>query len=212
MEGYWESSINETKPLTPSFSKIDYSESFRSRTAVSFRFHPQRNLNMLYAPSIPLAFSRPVKIMSDLVNGKPADVTSVTITPMVRAGETYEVVSMIASPTVLQLQQAGTIYPEWTDKYLQLPSDLPRSIRELADQITVGLDNPYDKAEAVHNVAAGKHRIQIRAASRPTGERPHRMDAVRSKAGFLQLLRDCRSTDAAPPGHPRPLGSRLRSG
>src|SRR5574340_416071 len=149
VEGYWESSINETKPLTPTFSKIDYSESFRSRTAVSFRFHPQRNLNMLYAPSIPLAFSRSVKIMPDLVDGKTADVTSVTISPMVRAGETYEVVSMIASPTVLQLQQAGTIYPEWTDKYLQLPADLPQSIRDLAEEITVGLDTPYDKAEAV---------------------------------------------------------------
>lgn len=147
--GYWESTINETLSLAPSFTKIEYAESFRSRTAIRFRFYPQRNLNMLYAPSMPLAFSRPVKIMPDLMGEEPADVTSVTISPMVRAGETYEMVSMIASPTVLQLQQAGTIYPEWTDKYLQLPDDMPQSIRDLAEEITAGLENPYDQAVAV---------------------------------------------------------------
>lgn len=149
VDGYWESSITETKPLSPGYKKIEYSETIRSRTAVNFRFHPNRNLNMLYAPSMPLSFSRSVKIMEDTLKGEPVDVTSVVISPMVRAGETYEAVSLIASPTELQLQQAGTLYPEWTDKYLQLPDDLPQSIRDLADQITTGLDNPYDQAKAV---------------------------------------------------------------
>jgi len=48
------------------------------------------------------------------------------------------------------LREAGNEYPEWvTAKYLQLPDDLPQSIRDLANDITAEGGTPYDKAGAI---------------------------------------------------------------
>jgi transglutaminase-like putative cysteine protease len=52
--------------------------------------------------------------------------------------------------TINQLREAGTEYPEWvTDHYLQIPEEVTPRTRELARQITAGLDNPYDITQAV---------------------------------------------------------------
>lgn len=69
-----------------------------------------------------------------------------------RAGETFSARSRISNPSILQLRQAGEDYPEWvTDRYLQLPADLSPRVAELAAEITVGAETPYDKAAAITN-------------------------------------------------------------
>ena len=48
------------------------------------------------------------------------------------------------------LREADTGYPSWvTDRYLQLTPNFPTKVKELAEEITIGQDNPYDKAEAI---------------------------------------------------------------
>jgi hypothetical protein len=47
------------------------------------------------------------------------------------------------------LRQAGDSYPAWTERYLQLPDDLPRRVHDLAQEVTAGLDNDYDRAAAI---------------------------------------------------------------
>jgi transglutaminase-like putative cysteine protease len=65
-------------------------------------------------------------------------------------GEQYEVTASLINPSIQQLQDAGTEYPQWvTDRYLQLPEDFSPRISELASQITQELVTPYDKATAI---------------------------------------------------------------
>ena len=48
------------------------------------------------------------------------------------------------------LREANTDYPSWvTDRYLQLTPNFPGKVRDLAEELTVGQDNPYDMAEAI---------------------------------------------------------------
>ncbi|MCS7251705.1 MAG: DUF3488 and transglutaminase-like domain-containing protein [Thermoflexus sp.] len=63
--------------------------------------------------------------------------------------ETYEVISLVPVPDIESLRRAGNVYAEWVQRYLQLPADLDPRIRRLAEQITAGHDNPYDKVAAL---------------------------------------------------------------
>lgn len=65
------------------------------------------------------------------------------------AKETYEVISLVPVPDVESLRQAGTAYPEWVQRYLQLPPNLDPRIRRLAERITAGARTPYDRAAAL---------------------------------------------------------------
>lgn len=172
VDGHWEGTLTETEWISPGYKKIEYEDPFTNRVNTSFRFHVQRNLSMLYAPTMPLTFSRSISLMSDKIDQQTVDVTAVVVDPMIRAGETYEVVSMIASPTVAQLRGARTDYPEWTQKYLQLPEDLPQSITDLADQITAGMDNPYEKTAAITGWLRENIEYSQVLPSVPTGEDP----------------------------------------
>jgi transglutaminase-like putative cysteine protease len=68
------------------------------------------------------------------------------------AGDRYEVTSLLTQAPVSWLQRAGTSYPTWvTDRYLQLPEGVPDRVKQLADEITVSFDTPYDKASAIES-------------------------------------------------------------
>ncbi len=67
-------------------------------------------------------------------------------------GDQYQVTSRISEADVQSLQTASTEYPGWvTDIYLQVPDDITPETLALAEQLTAGFDNPYDKATAVQN-------------------------------------------------------------
>ncbi len=68
----------------------------------------------------------------------------------VHPGEQYSVRSVIDAMTEIELSDAGTDYPQWVlDGYLQLPKDITPRTKGLANEIAVGLNNPYDIASAV---------------------------------------------------------------
>ncbi len=151
VNGLWQSTIKDTQPLASDTAVVSF-QRYTSRLTVGFKFYPDRNLSMLYAPAIPLTVSRKVTLQYEKENNNLVDVTVIEVDPIVRAGEVYEVVSMVAAPTVAQLRGADKPYPDWvTAKYLQLPDDLPESISQLASTITEGIDNPYDKVVAITN-------------------------------------------------------------
>jgi transglutaminase-like putative cysteine protease len=65
-------------------------------------------------------------------------------------GESYQVYSSLTEADEESLRQAGTSYPQWVaPRYLQLPDSFPERVKSLAEQITEGLDTPYDKAKAI---------------------------------------------------------------
>ncbi len=149
LDGRWYSTLDQIaghKPTDPTISHGALS----GRVPVSFRIRPERNLSMLFAPTVPTAISRPVTLIYGPAGEDAIDLVAVEIDPMLRAGELYEVNTRVAAPTVAQLKAAGTDYPEWVlDKYLQYPIQTPASIKDLALEITAGLETPYEKASAI---------------------------------------------------------------
>jgi transglutaminase-like putative cysteine protease len=68
----------------------------------------------------------------------------------IRFGQQYSVRASISTATGQDLRRAGTSYPQYiTDRYLQLPPNFPPRIRQLAQELTRGLTNNYDKAKAI---------------------------------------------------------------
>ena len=62
----------------------------------------------------------------------------------------YAMVSYVSVATDDDLRNASTNYSAFlTDHYLQLPESLPQRVRDKAADLTVGKDNPYDKAVAI---------------------------------------------------------------
>ncbi|MFN2166213.1 MAG: transglutaminase-like domain-containing protein, partial [Anaerolineae bacterium] len=68
------------------------------------------------------------------------------------AGDSYRVVSSLTEVDRDSLREASTDYPDSVvPRYLQLPDSLPERVRLLAEQITEGLETPYDKAKAIES-------------------------------------------------------------
>ncbi|MER8182578.1 DUF3488 and transglutaminase-like domain-containing protein [Kitasatospora sp. NPDC094015] len=66
-------------------------------------------------------------------------------------GLAYEVTSLDVRPTAEQLRSAAAPSKEITDRYLQLPDNLPPEVRTAALTVTAGLNNPYDRALALQS-------------------------------------------------------------
>lgn len=65
-------------------------------------------------------------------------------------GDSYMVTSLLTQAPESWLQKSGTGYPTWvTDRYLELPDTIPDRVKQLAKDITVAYDTPYDKATAI---------------------------------------------------------------
>ncbi len=67
-------------------------------------------------------------------------------------GDSYVVTTLLTQAPASWLQRASTSYPTWvTDRYLQLPEDIPDRVKQLAEEITADHETPYDKASAIES-------------------------------------------------------------
>ena len=74
----------------------------------------------------------------------------------VGAGEGYRLTSRVSLASPETLRTVGTDYPTWSlVRYTQLPDDLPRRVRDLAEALAGPEDNPYDKAKAIETHLRG---------------------------------------------------------
>ncbi len=70
--------------------------------------------------------------------------------------EAYRMTSLVSVATDDDLRGASTEYDNFlTDHYLQVPETLPDRVRDLADRLTAGSDNPLDKTLAIQNYLRG---------------------------------------------------------
>jgi transglutaminase-like putative cysteine protease len=110
----------------------------------------------LYALGQPELFSMPVRanILTDGSVDGPAKVETIAMVNSrykLKGGDSYMVISTIPSVDEAAMRQAGNELPAWTERYLQLPDDLPQRVRDLAQEVTAGYDNMYDKATAIQD-------------------------------------------------------------
>lgn len=108
----------------------------------------------IYALAQPERFSLPIKVGVSLaqVSGAEPQIESVlTVDSRYRfeSGDSYMVISSLAAVEEDAMRQAGSDYPAWAQRYLQLPDDLPQRVRDLALEVTEPYDNDYDKAMAL---------------------------------------------------------------
>ncbi|MEL7562245.1 DUF4129 domain-containing transglutaminase family protein [Dehalogenimonas sp. 4OHTPN] len=127
------------------------------------------------ADAVPLARSVVIKyrvenqVKTDLIllNGQPSslsipaasrwlpaagnsDIMALVSPRLLPAYQSYEVTARLPQVTAAELAGAGGDYPEWiTNRYLQLPNNLPPSVRLLSRQLTYGRETAYAKVQAV---------------------------------------------------------------
>jgi hypothetical protein len=110
--------------------------------------------DVILAPPQPVQVSIPVDANLSRITEDGALVTVSRMRSRVelRPGKVYGVVSAITQAPVSLLQTDKTDYPLWvTERYLQLPNDIPQRVVEVARQVTAPYDNAYDKAVAVES-------------------------------------------------------------
>ncbi len=107
----------------------------------------------LIAAPMPLQFSVPVE--AEVLEykgqvGSGEEILFAYARYVLEPGATYSVISYVLDPDAPSLRNASTDYPDWVRKYyLQLPADFPDRVRQLARDLTLAYDNPYDKAKAI---------------------------------------------------------------
>lgn len=82
----------------------------------------------------------------------PGDPSLVFPRYVLEEGTEFKVVSSLSVADEEVLDTAGTNYPSWiVPRYLQLPESLPGRVRRLAEEVTAGLETPYDKTMAIRD-------------------------------------------------------------
>jgi len=78
------------------------------------------------------------------------DVTGLKPSDRLREGDKYTVTGSVNVASVEQLQQAGTVYPEWvTDRYTGLPRTVPERVERKAREVASGAGTPFEAAVAI---------------------------------------------------------------
>jgi transglutaminase-like putative cysteine protease len=151
--GYWRSTqeIEDTK--TP--REWNYSlQNWIGRQFLTFSITPESSSQRtIFAPDIPVSASRTARVLRvNLPDLTVTDMVSLQADTPLEPGEIFSVESWISTPTVKQLLDADQNYPDWiTSRYLEVPPDLPKRIKDLAITITDGKQTQYDQVMAITN-------------------------------------------------------------
>ncbi|HNT55232.1 MAG TPA: transglutaminase domain-containing protein, partial [Anaerolineaceae bacterium] len=185
-DGQWLNTINNRLEVIPNVSSIALPP-WTLRSEGEFVFESQTNLLILYSPGLATTISRPVEVTGRELEDGALDFVAMEATPMVRPGDRYSVTASLASPTIAQLRVAGDNYPEWvTQKYLQIPADLPQSIQDLAAEITNYTDTPYEKTVAITNYLRRTIKYSETIPNPPKNADPLEWFLFEHKQGFCQ--------------------------
>jgi len=99
---------------------------------------------------------RLVSLRLERVPSELMDITALRSSRRLERSEQYTVESSVSKASVNELRAAGEDYPGWVlDRFLQLPSELPIRVRQLAEALTLGNENAYDKATAIEGFLRG---------------------------------------------------------
>lgn len=143
----WSTTPGLTRTMRfPDDFEIAYPEWENAQTA-AFTFTTEvGRMGNLYVSGMPTWISRPVETITQPVNETDEDLVALIATPLVYAGESYQVETMVSRPTASDLRRTSTDYPEWLDRYLQLPDDFSPEVAALAETFRTPDSHPYDMA------------------------------------------------------------------
>jgi transglutaminase-like putative cysteine protease len=130
------------------------------------------NTTQLYAAPEPVRVPGfAVKASISFDQGQVSSVSSIYARNALRPGNTYQIVSAVSQADPDTLRAAGAEYPDWIrDRHLQLPGTVTERTRNLAEEITAGYDNAYDKATAIEQYLRHNLRYNLAAPGPPEGQ------------------------------------------
>jgi transglutaminase-like putative cysteine protease len=139
-----------------------------ARAPVSHEFKIEAATDTLFSSGIPLEHNRPVQGLA--FDDSPDDTLQVRIAEGLeyfptRTNLRYRSTGLRSLAGPPELRDAGLYYPqEVANRYLQLPVTLPSRVYDLAIDLTAGLDNPFDKVNAIRaHVQSLPYNLEISA-------------------------------------------------
>uniref|UniRef100_UPI002ADE090C transglutaminase domain-containing protein n=1 Tax=Tepidiforma sp. TaxID=2682230 RepID=UPI002ADE090C len=149
----WKAGERDTSRVDARELAVDAaSATYAARTTAILRVKLLAGESTILTPGVPLAANIDTRV--DAAPGQSGDIERMRSRVALGAEDTYNSFGSISRATAEQLDAAGTAYPEWvTGRYLQLPSDLPRSVRDETARIIreAGATTPYQQAKAIES-------------------------------------------------------------
>ncbi len=147
--GQWKSTGNETRLVNPEDTDLQFIYS-KERLKRTFEFISATPLTTLFLPTQPIWVSRNSLVELIKYPDGVIDVSTIRASPDLHPGQAYMAQAALSYLSEDQLRNADLEYPEWiTDRYLQIPESISPQTIELAQQITSGLNNPFDQTVAI---------------------------------------------------------------
>jgi len=148
--GGWKTGERDKEPLQDRSADLpaildEATAQYRQPAAIEVTV--EQPLPIFVAPGEPLAVDQEADVETA---ANPSDVTSLRPAKSLKPGDTYTAVGLVSTASVDALRASGSDYPSWvTDRYLQLPDDLPPGVAKLAREIAGEGASPYERASAI---------------------------------------------------------------
>lgn len=182
--GQWFNTLYENTPFDPDSELLPVALG-AARYEDIFDIYLTTYAQTLFSPSQPIWVSLPSQTKSASNPDGTIDLSGFETNRPLAPQTAYRVQSSISNSTISQLRQAGTDYPDWVvERYLDLPETITARTRQLAEDITSGIDNPYDKVIAVTNYLRNNMEYQETIAEIPRDEEPIDWFLFETQTGF----------------------------
>ncbi len=121
---------------------------YRDRVITTLDIKVIDDEDTLFSVGTPLGAN--IDSVADLPEDFPGDIERIRSQEDLRAGDRYRVAGSVSIASADQLRADSANYPQWvTERYLQLPDDLPQRVYDEAASVTEGVTNPFDLALAI---------------------------------------------------------------
>jgi transglutaminase-like putative cysteine protease len=137
----------------------------QQRQAAAIEVVVDEALPVFVTPGDAIAVNREADVET---GADPTDVTALRPTETLQQGDQYIAVGLVSVASVDALRSSGSDYPSWvTDRYLQLPDDLPPAIADLAREVTRDDPTAYDKAASIEELLR-RYPVELQESAPPS--------------------------------------------
>ena len=183
-DGSWSDSGYNSLPFDPTGEALNLPVE-QSRWLSSFEIQPISLSNSFFSPGQPLWTSLPSEVQLAINPDNSVDVAGFRSIESEPIREPYRIQSSLSIPTIKQMREAGSDYPQWVlDRYLSLPATITPRTLDLAQEVTQGLEIPYDKVAAITNHLRSNYTYQETIDSPPANQEPIDWFLFDYKKGF----------------------------
>ena len=183
-DGSWSDYSYTLQPFDPNGEALNLPLE-QNRWLNTFEVQPISLSNSFFSPGQPLWSSLPAEVKLASNPDNTVDVAGFQAIGSDPIRQTYLIQSSLSIPTIKQMREVDSEYPQSIlDRYLALPESITPRTRELALQITQGLENPYDKVVAITDYLRSNYVYQETIDAPATGQEPIDWFLFNYKKGF----------------------------